>query len=151
MSHEGNGYRNPAPTVDVIIEIQGDGDGPPGIVLIERRNEPHGWALPGGFVDYGERLSDAAAREAREETELDVDIRDVLGSYSDPSRDPRKHTISTVFIGSAEGAPRAADDAKNAAVFSTDDLPEPLVFDHGLILEDYVRLRDRGERPPPTR
>ena len=103
-------FRNPIPTVDIIIETRD------GIVLIERKNEPFGWALPGGFVDYGECLEDAAVREAREETSLDVRELRLLGCYSDPGRDSRMHTISTVFIGTGEGTPLAADDASNLAV-----------------------------------
>ncbi len=128
-------YRNPFPTVDIIIELQG------GIVLIQRKNPPHGWALPGGFVDYGESLEDAARREAKEETSLDIKELELLGCYSDPSRDSRFHTISTVFIARGEGIPKAADDAGNLAVFSTDNLPLPLCFDHNLIISDYIKLR----------
>src|SRR4051812_25496863 len=98
-------YRNPFPTVDIIIEIQG------GIVLIERRNIPHGWALPGGFVDYGETLEQAAIREAREETSVEIGNLRLLGCYSDPSRDQRMHTISAVFIADGAGMPVANDDA----------------------------------------
>ncbi len=127
-------HRNPLPTVDVIIEVEG------GIVLIERRNPPHGWALPGGFVDWGESLEQAAVREAREETSLEVELEEQFHTYSDPGRDPRHHTITTVYIGRAAGTPQAADDARRAGVFTKDTLPE-LVFDHGLILADYFRLR----------
>jgi ADP-ribose pyrophosphatase YjhB (NUDIX family) len=122
--------RNPAPTVDIIIELDG------GIVLIKRRNPPYGWAIPGGFVDYGESLEAAAVREAKEETGLDVTLRCQLHSYSDPSRDARLHTISTVFIAGAAGVPHAADDAVEVGVFTRQDLP-PLVFDHAAILHDY--------------
>lgn len=125
-------YRNPFPTVDIIIETGN------GIVLIERKNEPFGWALPGGFVDYGESLEDAAVREAREETSLEVTGLRLLGCYSDPSRDRRFHTISTVFIAKGIGTPRAADDAKNLAVFDLKNLPETLCFDHARIIADYV-------------
>jgi ADP-ribose pyrophosphatase YjhB (NUDIX family) len=126
-------YRNPVPTVDIIIRTGG------GIVLIERRNEPHGWALPGGFVDYGESLETAAVREAREETSLEVRLQGQFHTYSDPHRDPRQHTISTVFIAAADGPPTAADDALRAAIFTAADLPEPIVFDHRRIIEDYFR------------
>jgi 8-oxo-dGTP diphosphatase len=126
-------YRNPVPTVDIIIEIQG------GIVLIERRNAPFGWALPGGFVDYGETLEAAAIREAREETLLEIHDLRLLGCYSDPGRDTRMHTISTVFIATGSGVPQASDDAANLAVFSLESLPRELCFDHALILADYVR------------
>jgi 8-oxo-dGTP diphosphatase len=128
-------YRNPLPTVDIIIEID------EGIVLIERKNEPFGWALPGGFVDYGESLEAAAIREAREETSLEVSDLHLLGCYSDPARDQRFHTISTVFIGKGSGTPKAADDAINLAVFPLAALPTALCFDHAQILADYARLR----------
>ena len=125
-------YRNPFPTVDVIIEINS------GIILIERRNEPFGWALPGGFVEYGESLEFAAAREALEETSLVVSNLRLLGCYSDPARDARMHTISTVYIASGLGEPCAADDAVNIAVFKLGSLPERLCFDHARILDDYA-------------
>ena len=136
--------RNPFPTVDVIIETEG------GIVLIERRNEPRGWALPGGFVDYGERMEDAARREAREETGLDVTLTDLLGVYSDPSRDPRQHNLSAVYVGHAQGTPRGGDDAARARVYPVGAWPAPLCFDHARILADYVRFRATGERPAPA-
>jgi 8-oxo-dGTP diphosphatase len=145
-------YRNPVPTVDVIIELVGSPGGPPGgIVLIERGNEPHGWALPGGFVDEGETLADAARREAKEETGLDVELLELFHCYSDPRRDARKHTVSTVFIGRATGAPRGGDDAADARVVQLDALPQPVVFDHPLILSDYATYRATGRRPPPDR
>jgi len=128
-------YRNPFPTVDIIIETDG------GIILIERRNEPYGWALPGGFVDYGESLETAAVREAREETSLEISNLRLLGCYSDPGRDSRMHTISTVYIATAQGIPRAADDALNLATFSLDSLPKQLCFDHSRIIADYVKTR----------
>ena len=131
-------YLNPAPTVDIIIEIDN------GIVLIERRNEPLGWALPGGFVDYGESLEDAAVREASEETTLDVNNLRLVGCYSDPRRDPRQHTISTVYAAAGSGKPGAADDAANLAIFPLNSLPEKLCFDHAKILADYVRLKKAG-------
>ena len=138
-------YRNPAPTVDIIIEV---GDR---FVMIERENEPHGWALPGGFVDYGEPVERAAIREAREETGLEVSLQRLLYVFSDPSRDPRKHTMSSVFIGSAEGIPVGDDDARRADLFSRDELPDTICFDHGRILECYFRYRDTGELPAPRR
>lgn len=128
-------YRNPVPTVDIIIETAG------GIVLIERANPPPGWALPGGFVDYGESLEEAAVREAREETGLQVTLLRQLHTYSAPDRDPRQHTISTVFIATASGAPTAGDDARQARVFRPDQLP-PLAFDHQHIIQDYLACRD---------
>jgi len=126
-------YKNPFPTVDIIIEL-GDGK----IMLIKRRNPPYGWALPGGFVDYGESLEAAAKREAEEETSLKVELLYQLGAYSDPSRDPRFHTISVVFVARPiEGEPRAADDAKEIGIFARENLPKELAFDHGKILKDY--------------
>lgn len=127
-------FRNPIPTVDIIIEVKG------GIVLIERKNPPHGWALPGGFVDYGESLEDAARREAFEETGLEVQLKEQFHTYSDPKRDPRQHTISTVFLATAEGEPSAGDDALRAEIFTADKLPA-LAFDHGKILDDYYTRR----------
>jgi len=128
----GQTHRNPAPTVDIIIELS---DG--GIVLIRRANPPHGWAIPGGFVDYGESVENAAVREAAEETGLDVKLTRLLGVYSDPERDPRQHTISTVFVAEASGTPVGLDDAAEAGVFTEDNLPENIVFDHRKILSDY--------------
>lgn len=124
-------YRNPFPTVDIIIEINDD------IVLIKRKNLPLGWALPGGFVDYGESLETAAIREAREETSLDVEIVSQFKAYSDPGRDPRHHTISVVFIGHAQGTPLAADDAADIGLFNRNNLPVDIAFDHRKILQDY--------------
>ena len=132
--------RKPYPTVDIIIEITRE-DGRPGIVLIERKNPPHGWALPGGFVDYGESLEEAAVREAKEETCLDIELTGQLYTYSDPRRDPRFHTITTVYIARAEGRPRAEDDAKRIGIFTLDDRPRPLAFDHEKILEDYLKKK----------
>ena len=135
-------YRNPIPTVDIIIEID-DGSGSVGkkIVLINRKNPPLGWAIPGGFVDYGETLEDASVREAYEETSLKVTLVRQFHTYSDPSRDPRKHTVTTVFIARAKGSPMAGDDALEARVFSIDGLPENLAFDHADILVDYREKR----------
>ncbi len=133
-------FRNPAPTVDIIIETEG------GIVLIERKNPPHGWALPGGFVDYGESFEDAARREAAEETGLVVTLMTQLHTYSDPNRDARQHTASTVYVATAEGRPVAADDARHAEVFVEGNLP-PLVFDHARILQDYFAFKRTGKRP----
>lgn len=127
-------HRNPYPTVDIIIEYQ------QGIVLIYRRNPPYGWALPGGFVDYGETLEQAATREAKEETNLEVEIMSLLGCYSDPSRDPRFHTISAVFIAKGKGILKAKDDAAQARVFPLEKIPwNELVFDHAQILRDYLK------------
>lgn len=128
-------YRNPVPTVDIIIEL-GGADG--GIVLIERKNPPPGWALPGGFVDYGETLEQAAVREAKEETSLDIALVRQFHAYSDPDRDPRGHTITTVFVATAEGVSQARDDARAVAVFPLEKIRLPLAFDHRKILDDYI-------------
>ncbi|MFH1463299.1 MAG: NUDIX hydrolase [Pseudomonadota bacterium] len=136
--------RNPFPTVDVVVECSG------GIVLVRRKNEPVGWALPGGFVDAGERVEAAAVREIQEETGLTVALETLLYVYSDPSRDPRFHTMTVVFVGQATGTPSGADDAAEARVFALDALPSPIVFDHTQIIADYRRYRSSGERPSPT-
>ena len=138
MTNEG-----PRATVDVIIEVDG------GIVLIRRRHPPEGWAIPGGFIDAGESAEDAARREMREETSLDVELLALLGVYSDPRRDPRGPTISAVYIGRARGQPRADDDAADVGVFDEAHLPEPLAFDHARILADYFGRRRTGESPRP--
>ena len=143
----GGGYKNPVPTVDVIIESP---SAPGKVVLIQRKNPPLGWALPGGFVDQGESLASAARREAKEETGLDVELVELFHCYSHPTRDPRQHTVSTVFIGRSDGTAVGGDDAAGAGVFSLDELPE-LAFDHGLILADYRAYRATGKRPPPER
>jgi len=166
-------YRNPFPTVDIIIEMNMEnvpepasgpdggetgppergprtekhppsrpvhgGENGPAIVLIKRKNPPFGWALPGGFVDYGESLESAARREAAEETCLEVELLYQLGAYSDPSRDPRHHTISVVFVGRATGTPKAADDAQGIGVFDRYTLPDAMAFDHQKILSDYFQ------------
>jgi len=137
-------FRNPLVTVDIIIELAGGG-----VVLIERKNAPHGWALPGGFVDYGESLEIAAIREAKEETCLDVRLVEQFYTYSDPERDPRHHTVSTVFIATSDGVPEGADDAKTARAFTKNQLPTPIVFDHGQILADYFEFKRTGRRPKP--
>jgi 8-oxo-dGTP diphosphatase len=129
-------FRNPVPTVDIIIEIDEK------IVLIKRKNPPYGWALPGGFVDYGESFETAAAREAQEETGLTVQGLRQFHTYSDPGRDPRQHTASTVFIAQAEGPPTAGDDAAEAGLFSEGSLPN-LAFDHGTILADYFAAKKK--------
>ncbi len=134
-------YKNPYPTVDIIIEYKG------GIVLIKRKNPPSGWAIPGGFVDYGESLPDAAVREAGEETSLSVTLKEQFYTYSRPDRDPRFHTISTVFIARGEGEIKGRDDALEAQVFTEDTLPKDIVFDHHDILTDYFTYRKTGKRP----
>jgi 8-oxo-dGTP diphosphatase len=138
-------YRNPKPTVDVIVEVPG------GVVLIERRHEPLGWAIPGGFIDEGEPVEAAALREMAEELNLEVVLTELLYVYSDPRRDPRHHTLTTVFIGRPRNAgesARAGDDAKEAKVFSPDAAPA-LAFDHAKVLADYVHFKKTGKRPDP--
>jgi 8-oxo-dGTP diphosphatase len=143
----------PLCTVDCIIDLV---DHPlhradrPVLVLIERRYPPHGWALPGGFVDVGEPVSQAAIREALEETSLHVELTEQFFTYSSPSRDPRKHTVSTVFLAIAKGQPTAADDAGRVAVFTEDSLPD-MAFDHGQIVADFFAYRRSGKRPGPHR
>jgi 8-oxo-dGTP diphosphatase len=139
-------YRNPAPTVDIIIELSDRPARP--IVLIERKNPPWGWAIPGGFVDYGESVETAAIREAKEETGLDIELIEQFHVYSDPSRDPRQHTLSVVFLATAIGEPQAADDAKNLELFEPWKIPPNLCFDHDRILKDYWRYRHYKIRPP---
>jgi 8-oxo-dGTP diphosphatase len=129
-------YRNPVPTVDIIIEYQDQG-----LVLIERANPPFGWALPGGFVDYGESLEVAAQREAQEETGLTVTLLGQFHTYSDPRRDPRQHTITTVYVAQGQGHPQPADDARRLAVFAPEHLPQVMAFDHRLILAEYLKVR----------
>jgi len=125
-------YLHPFPTVDIIIQMTCGG-----IILIQRKNPPYGWALPGGFVDYGESLEHAAIREAKEETSLDITLLSQFHTYSDPGRDTRKHTISTVYLARAEGTPVAADDAQDIGIFTRESLPTPLAFDHANILQHY--------------
>ncbi|MCK5540011.1 MAG: NUDIX hydrolase [Deltaproteobacteria bacterium] len=131
--HQLSRYRNPVPTVDVLISFQG------GIVLIERLNPPSGWALPGGFVDYGESLEVAAEREVLEETGLRVELMGQFHTYSNPERDPRQHTISTVFTALGRGKLEAGDDAGRSLVCHQNDLPENIAFDHRQIINDYFR------------
>ncbi|HVO31593.1 MAG TPA: NUDIX hydrolase [bacterium] len=139
-------YRNPTPTVDVLIELDG------GIVVIERRNPPHGWAIPGGFVDEGEPTEAAALREMMEETNLDVVLSELFYVYSDPRRDPRQHTLTTVYIGKprdARARPVAGDDAGNVKIVDPADPQVPLAFDHGMVLAHYAHYRKTGKRPDP--
>jgi ADP-ribose pyrophosphatase YjhB (NUDIX family) len=127
-------YKNPIPTVDIIIEIESKG-----IILIKRKNSPFGWAIPGGFVDYGESLEEAAIREAKEETNLDVKLIRQFHTYSDPKRDPRHHSISTVYIAKGKGKPKAKDDALEIGIFNESNLPDEIAFDHRSILSDYFK------------
>ncbi|MBD2071172.1 NUDIX hydrolase [Leptolyngbya sp. FACHB-671] len=138
-------YRNPTPTVDIIIEMRDRPFRP--IVLIERLNPPHGWAIPGGFVDYGESVETAAQREALEETGLTVELIEQFQVYSDPGRDPRQHTLSIVFIATASGEPTAQDDAKSLKLFLPWEVPQNLCFDHDRILKDYWNYRLYQIRP----
>jgi ADP-ribose pyrophosphatase YjhB (NUDIX family) len=130
-------YKNPLPTVDVIIRFQ------KGIVLIKRKNPPYGWAIPGGFIEYGESAEHAARREAQEETGLTIEKLEQFHTYSDPNRDPRFHTISVVFTAEAKGTPRANTDAAQIGIFKRNNLPDPIAFDHQQILEDYFNQRYR--------
>lgn len=138
-------YRNPTPTVDIIIELVDRPHRP--ILLIERLNPPLGWAIPGGFIDYGESAEVAAQREAQEETGLKVKLLEQFQVYSDPHRDPRKHTISVVYLATATGEPQAGDDAKAIGVFESWRMPTQLCFDHEQVLDDYWRYRHYGIRP----
>ncbi|MEJ2452343.1 MAG: NUDIX hydrolase [Gammaproteobacteria bacterium] len=136
----------PLLAADALIELV-DHPGRP-IVLIERLNPPYGWAIPGGFVDVGETVEAAAVREAREEVCLEVVLHGLLGIYSSPARDPRGHTVTAVYIAQARGMPQAADDAKTVGVFSLDQLPAPLAFDHEMVLQDYRRYLENGQVTP---
>ncbi len=133
--------KGPAPTADLIIEVGRR------IVLVKRKYPPPGWAIPGGFIEEGETAEDAAVREAFEETGLRVRLTALLGVDSDPRRDPRRHTLSAVYVGEAEGAPAGGDDADDARLFGEDDLPAPIAFDHAAILADYFRFKRTGRRP----
>jgi ADP-ribose pyrophosphatase YjhB (NUDIX family) len=125
-------FRNPVPTADIIIRVDG------GIVLIKRKNPPYGWAMP------GESAESAAVREAREETSLNITDLQQFGVYSDPDRDPRQHTLTVVFTAKAQGTPVAQDDAADIGVYTRDNLPAPLAFDHGKILDDFFRACENG-------
>ena len=136
----------PLLAADTIIELTDFPDRP--IVLIERANPPYGWAIPGGFVDLGEIVEQAAVREAKEEVQLEVRLIALLGIYSDPIRDSRGHTVTAVYVAEAAGMPVAADDAKNCRLFRLDELPETLAFDHAQVLSDYKKYRETGQVAP---
>ena len=136
--------RNPLPTADVLIRMPGGK-----LVFVHRRNPPPGWAFPGGFIDVGETAEEAAVREVREETGLDVTLDSLFHVYSDPQRDPRHHTLTVVFLGRAGGVPSGGDDAAEARAFDPDEIPGNLAFDHHQILADYLHFERTGERPPP--
>jgi 8-oxo-dGTP diphosphatase len=136
----------PLLAADIIIELVDRPERP--ILLIERKNPPYGWALPGGFVDVGETLEQAAVREAQEEVSLAVTLKALLGCYSNPARDSRGHTVSAVYVAEASGTPRAADDAANVQLFTPEQFPAQLAFDHALILEDYLAFRRQGHCAP---
>ena len=126
-------FKSPVPTVDIIIEME------KGVIMIKRKNPPYGWAIPGGFVDYGESLEDAAVREAKEETNIEIMDLKQFHTYSKPDRDPRSHTISTVFIARGKGVAEADDDAAEIGIFTEDNLPQDIAFDHREILRDYFK------------
>ncbi|MEA3418802.1 MAG: NUDIX hydrolase [Campylobacterota bacterium] len=131
--------KTPYAATDGIIKLFGEKGNFKGIVMIERKNPPHGLALPGGFVDIGESCEKALVREMKEETTLDVTIEGLLGVYSDPNRDPRFHTLSCVYICRANGIPKGADDAKRAFIYPLDEIPlKKLCFDHAKIIEDFL-------------
>jgi ADP-ribose pyrophosphatase YjhB (NUDIX family) len=143
MRHTNNEIKTPLLTVDIIIRYQD------GIVLIERKNPPPGWALPGGFVDVGESLEEAAIREAKEETSLDVALIEQFHTYSKPGRDPRFHTVTMVFIANGKGTLKGRDDARKAVIFTGENLPDQITFDHGQIIADYFEYLKTGKKPDP--
>lgn len=134
----------PFPTTDIVIRRVKNGR--EAVVLVRRKNPPHGWAIPGGFIEYGESAEACAVREAEEETGLRVKLTGLLGVYSGPDRDPRFHTISAVYTAGGGGDPRAGSDAAETGVFTRDELPPDIVFDHRTILERYFEQRSRGVR-----
>ena len=141
MRYTNDGIKTPFLTVDIIIHYEG------GIVLIERKNPPLGWALPGGFVDVGESLEEAAIREAKEETSLDITLIEQFHAYSKPGRDPRFHTVTMVFIADGTGILKGRDDARKAEVFTESTLPVQIAFDHGDIINDYLEYGRTGKKP----
>jgi len=126
-------YKNPAPTADVVAIQEGQ------VLMILRRNPPEGWALPGGFIEYGETAEHAAERELREETGLSSTSLRLVGVYSDPERDKRYHTLTVVFAAEVSGQLEAGDDALEARWFPLDDLPEQIAFDHRKVINDACR------------
>lgn len=141
-----NRPKTPLLAADIIIELvdKADDAGRVPIVLIERKNPPHGWALPGGFVDLGETVEQGAIREAKEETGLEVTLKGLLGCYSHPARDPRRQVVSLVYVAQARGEPIALDDAKKVMIASVESFAGPLAFDHEKILSDYLKLNPEG-------
>jgi 8-oxo-dGTP diphosphatase len=132
--------KTPFVATDGIIKLYNEKEEFQGLIFIERLNEPFGIALPGGFVDIGEKVEDALVREMKEEVSLDVSIESLLGVYSDPKRDSRFHTVSAVYVCKAYGNPVAADDAKKVFIYKIEDIPyDQLVFDHKEIIEDFLK------------